>query len=62
MAQQAAVIDFQTYRAQRRQEQRRAELPRPRFEYVFIPWFNPFAYQAGLMWQIAAAQQREQRG
>lgn len=38
----ATVSDLSTFRAERRQQQRRAELPRPRFVYQ-IPafWFSP---------------------
>lgn len=43
----ATVSDLNAYRAERRQQQRRAELPKPRFVYQ-VPafWFSPFLYTA----------------
>ena len=56
MGTSAVIIDLEAYRAQRRQLQRRQQLPKPRFVYVQTPWLNPFVYPA-VLWAAAGLPQ-----
>ncbi len=40
----ATVSDLTSYRAERRQQQRRAELPKPRFVYQVSAFWFPMPY------------------